>query len=90
MSARPSALTDRIRALQALAARHQDTLDKDTAFLSTAALARRWNCSVNTVRAIPRDDLPYLVLGGGLVRELRRYAPESVAAYEAKRLERAS
>ena len=42
-----------------------------------------------TVRAIPKGQLPYLNLGRGLVRELRRYSPADVEAYEAKRLERA-
>lgn len=82
---RPSAVTDTIRALAEL---HQAEIDKDTAFYSVGDLASRWGCAGNTVRAIPPSDLPYLNLGSGLTKTLRRYRPADVMAYEAHRLER--
>jgi hypothetical protein len=72
--------------VRARAQRHQDELDRNTRFLSAMDLKRRWGCCLQTVRAIPKRDLPYLNLGRGLVRELRRYRPADVEAYEAKRL----
>jgi hypothetical protein len=64
---------------------HERYLDRNTRFLNLAQLAARWGCSKNTVRAIPITALPYLNMGTGLVREMRRYDPADVAAYEAKR-----
>jgi len=74
--------------LTAKAARHQMDLEKNVAFFSVQTLATRWGCSTPTVRAIPSTALPYLNLGHGLQRELRRYRPEDVYAYESKRLEK--
>lgn len=71
-----------------IAARHQMELEKHIAFFSVQTLAKRWGCSTTTVRAIPMTTLPYLNLGHGLQRELRRYRPDDVYAYEAARLER--
>jgi hypothetical protein len=68
---------------------HERHLDRNTRYLNLAQLAERWGCSKNTVRAIPISLLPYLNMGTGLVREMRRYNPDDVYAYEAKRLERA-
>lgn len=76
--------------LQEKAERHQMDLDKNTKFFSTVQLAERWHCSPNTVRAIPATALPYLNLGRGLQRELRRYRPDDVYAYESARLDKAS
>lgn len=76
--------------IRAKAERHQAELDRDTTFLRVADLAARWGCSATTVRAIPATDLPYLNLGQGLVRELRRYRVADVEQYEARRLEHAS
>jgi hypothetical protein len=64
------------------AMRHQEELDRDTKFFTVADLAARWKCSKATVRAIPTSRLPYTNLGTGLKRELRRYRPDHVAAYE--------
>lgn len=74
--------------IRARAARHQDELDRDTRFLTVADLAARWRCAKGTVRAISKLALPYVNLGHGLKRELRRYAPADVEAYEATRLQR--
>lgn len=49
-------------------------------FLSARDLAGRWGVDDDTVRAIPRSQLPYLTLGKS---NLRRYAPGDVEAYEA-------
>lgn len=68
--------------IRARAQRHQDELDRDTKFYTVADLAARWKCSKATVRAIATSRLPYTNLGHGLKRELRRYHPDDVAAYE--------
>ena len=53
-------------------------------WLTTADLAERWNVDTRTVRAIPRQQLPYLEFGRPQVRRprLRRYDPADVATYE--------
>lgn len=80
---------DRLAEIRARAQRHQDEIDRDTKFFSVADLAARWACSKGTVRAIAKTTLPYTNLGNGLQRELRRYHPDAVAAFESARLERA-
>lgn len=75
--------------IRARAKRHDDELARDVAFLTIADLAARWHCAKNTVRAISKAALPYVNLGNGVKRELRRYHPDDVAAYETARLERA-
>jgi hypothetical protein len=75
--------------VRARTARHDAELDRNTKFFSVADLAKRWGVSVSTVRAIPRERLPWTNLGHGLVRELRRYHPDAVASYEGSRLEEA-
>lgn len=72
--------------VRARAQRHQDELDRDTRFFTVQDLATRWDCSASTVRSIAKTTLPYLNLGQGLVRELRRYRPDDVEAYEAQRM----
>jgi hypothetical protein len=72
------------------AQRHQDELDRNTRFYTVGDLAARWRCAKGTVRSISKLALPYTNLGHGLKRELRRYHPDDVAAYEATRLEKAS
>lgn len=69
-------------ALRQKAAAHQAYLDRNTTFMTIKALAARWGCSTNTVRAIPASVLPYVNVGTGLVRESRRYHPDDVMAYE--------
>lgn len=76
--------------IRARAERHQQELDKNLRYFTVGDLAKRWGCSSTTVRAIAKTTLPYLNLGQGLMRELRRYRPEDVEAYEATRLEHAS
>lgn len=75
--------------IRARAEQHGNELDRDTRFFTVADLAKRWCCSTTSVRDIPAGDLPYLNLGRGLHRELRRYRPSDVYAYEAARLDRA-
>lgn len=72
------------------AQRHQEELDRNTRFLTVADLAARWRCSKGTVRAISKKTLPYVNLGNGLVRELRRYRPADVEAYESVREQRSA
>lgn len=86
---RPSTLRANIALLHDRAETHQAELDA-AAFFCVRDLAKRWGVSANSVRAIPRDELPYLNLGRGLHRELRRYPPAGVYQYEARRLTRVS
>lgn len=78
-----------LAAIRARALLHEQQLDRDTAFFTVGDLAARWGVSKGTIRAISTTALPYVNLGNGLKRELRRYHPADVAAYEATRLERA-
>lgn len=48
-------------------------------WISAQDLAKRWGVSPVTVRAISREKLPYLQLGGTRVR---RYDPRDVEAFE--------
>jgi hypothetical protein len=57
-------------------------------FFSVLELARRWGVSPNTVRIIPRDELPFLELGGGQNLRRRRYHPADVIAFERVRTPR--
>lgn len=68
--------------IRARAQRHQDELDRDTRFFTVTDLAVRWHVSRQTVRAISKTVLPYVNLGSGLIREARRYHPDSVSSYE--------
>lgn len=78
---------DSLAVVRERAQRHQEELDRDTRFFSVGALAARWGVSKGTVRAIPRGELFYKNMGRGLKRELRRYAPDDVYAYELERPE---
>lgn len=53
---------------------------------TVAILATRWGLSQTTVREIPADELPYKEFGAGEKLKRRRYHPDDVAAYEAKRV----
>lgn len=75
--------------IRARAEQHERELDRDTEFYTVADLAKRWHCSATSVRDVAKTELPYLNLGRGLVRELRRYRPSDVYAYESARLEKA-
>jgi hypothetical protein len=67
------------------ARRHAEALDARR-WPTTAQLAARWQVSAQTVRAIPRDLLPYKAFGKpGATRHERRYHPDDVARYEAAR-----
>lgn len=67
---------------RARAAAHERELEARYTAFTMRDLAVRWGCSVESVRQIPADRLPYVVIGGGLRREHRRYLPDAVAAYE--------
>lgn len=67
-----------IAALRAQAQAHARQLEA-VLWLSVTDLAARWGVSASTVRAIARDDLPYLTLGKSAVR---RYDPRDVETYE--------
>lgn len=54
-------------------------------YLTPAQLAARWQVSVQTVRDIPRAELPYTEFGRGRLHRRRRYHPDHVVAYEASR-----
>jgi hypothetical protein len=73
-----------LAAIRARAAEHETDLDRDVRYLTAAQLAERWSCHASTVRDIPRDELPYLEIGGGRAKHHRRYRPSDVAAYEAR------
>jgi hypothetical protein len=77
--------TPSLEELRARAAAHQEHLDRNTKFYTVADLAARWGCSKTSVRAISAELLPYLNVGSGLQRELRRYRPADVEAFEATR-----
>ena len=48
-------------------------------FATVQILAARWGVDEDTVRAIPREELPYLAFGKS---NRRRYDPADVARYE--------
>jgi hypothetical protein len=54
-------------------------------WFTPAILAARWGVSETTVREIPAQQLPYKEFGSGEQLKRRRYRPEDVAAFEAKR-----
>jgi hypothetical protein len=65
--------------IQAAAAEHTRRLAA-ARFATVQILAKRWGVSEDTVRAIPRAQLPYMEFGES---HMRRYDPADVAAYEA-------
>jgi hypothetical protein len=73
-----------LETLRADARAHNERFEA-RAWLTVAQLAARWNVSKTTVRAIPRDVLPYKTFGRGEQLHRRRYHPDDVAAYEAAR-----
>jgi hypothetical protein len=66
--------------LRALAAEHGRQIEAVT-WLRVNDLAVRWAVSPNTVRAVPREQLPYLLFGRS---RQRRYDPRDVEAFEAR------
>lgn len=64
--------------MRAGAADHARQLDS-VRWLGVKDLVLRWGIAKATVRAIPRDRLPYLLFGESNVR---RYDPRDVEAYE--------
>jgi hypothetical protein len=54
-------------------------------WFTPALLAARWGVSETTVREIPADQLPYKAFGAGEQLKRRRYRPDDVAAFEARR-----
>ncbi|MDB4892198.1 MAG: hypothetical protein JWL61_4053 [Gemmatimonadetes bacterium] len=75
--------------IRARAMRHEADVNRGTAFFTVADLAARWTCSATTVRAIPVDALPYINVGQGLTKVIRRYRLADVEAYEERRLAKA-
>jgi hypothetical protein len=57
-------------------ARHIDAV----VYVTVQDLAARWGVDDETVRLIPREQLPYLEFGKS---RMRRYNPDDVLAYEA-------
>lgn len=50
-------------------------------WLGTKELMLRWGIAKETVRAIPREQLPYLLFGE---TNIRRYDPRDVEAFESE------
>lgn len=55
-------------------------------WLTTGDLAERWKCSLETVRRIPRAELPYMTLSDK-PQAHRFYRMDKVLQYEDKRME---
>jgi hypothetical protein len=64
------------------ASQHERELEVGLTYLTIQDLAARWQVSRATVRAIPRDELPYIEFGQGALLKRRRYDPRAVAEYE--------
>lgn len=75
-------MRDALSIVRERAKQHAEDLDAAT-WLTVSDLAARWRVSRATVRAIPRDVLPFKEFGGGQKLHRRRYHPATVAAYEA-------
>ena len=86
MTTPPAITLDEIRAR---AAQHDLELSRYE-LLTVKDLCQRWRLSGTSVRAIPIDELPFLDLGKGLVKAVRRYRLDDVEAYEARRFKKAS
>lgn len=54
-------------------------------WFTPAILAARWGIADSTVRNIPEQELPYKEFGTGELLHRRRYHPDDVAAFEARR-----
>jgi hypothetical protein len=63
---------------------HQDDLDLALVYLTPQDLTKRWQVSITTVKAIPRDELPYKEIGRGVHLKRRRYNPLDVEAFESR------
>lgn len=81
-ASRADARAARLARIRERAAKHAEEFAARQ-WLMVDDLAARWHMSKRAVRKIPRERLPYLNVGSG-ARELRRYSPEAVAAYEAE------
>jgi len=68
---------------RAASRKHEREIQARTTWLDAALIAESWGVCQNTVRDIPRDELPYMELGRGAQKRRRRYDPADVAAYEA-------
>lgn len=75
--------------IRARAMRHEADVARGASFLTVADVARRWACSETTVRSIAAEALPYVNVGQGLVKVVRRYRLADVEAYEDRRLAKA-
>jgi len=81
---RPGGRTPALSMLRARAAVHEADLDQDLVYWKPQELADRWQCSPSTVKAIPRDELPFREIGRGRKLRRRRYHPADVERYEAR------
>jgi hypothetical protein len=70
--------------LRAQAREHAAQLEA-VSFLTVQELAGRWGISEDSVRAIARAELPYLVFGK---TRIRRYDPRDVQRFESAQRER--
>lgn len=78
-------MTDLIARIRERRQQHEDEMLSATWF-TPALLAARWGISETTVREIPADQLPYKEFGAGEQLKRRRYRPDDVAAFEARRV----
>jgi hypothetical protein len=68
--------------IRARAMRHEADVARGAAFLTVAELAARWACSDTHVRGIAVDLLPFIDIGHGTRRVIRRYRLVDVESYE--------
>lgn len=64
--------------LRAQAQQHARQIDA-VRYLTVQELAVRWHTTDDAVRAIPREQLPYIAFGKS---KMRRYDPRDVEAFE--------
>lgn len=76
---------DRLTRIRERRQRHEEEM-LSVRWFTPAILAARWGVSESTVREIPPDELPYKEFGAGEKLKRRRYHPDDVAAYDAKRV----
>jgi hypothetical protein len=77
-------MTADLATIRQRAREHQEEIDLALVYLTCQQLAKRWQIHASTVRAIPRDLLPYKEIGNGRHLRHRRYHPKDVEAYEAR------
>jgi hypothetical protein len=78
-------VTDLIERIRERRQRHEEEM-LSVHWFTPSILAERWGISETTVREIPPDQLPYKAFGSGEQLKRRRYHPDDVAAFEARRV----